>query len=163
VTRHDVQLSRRGRRLKKATRDLTEALGGPSDAAKAIRQPTRQPRISTYCSHNCDAFAPIDLIAEMQDAARGTPGHPHVTRALAYEDGFELFKLPDVAAVASADWASHLACIAQEAGDVMGRLGAALADKKLVAAERGALIPDARELVTAAVALLTALESSEDE
>jgi hypothetical protein len=155
----------RERRLKKGTRDLVDLLGGSTGAAKTVRQPGRQPRISNYTLNNCDAFAPIDLIVELEEAAAGAPGAPFAVRAMAYELGFELFKLPSLDAVrdgcAVEDWSAHLASIAQEAGDLIGRLGAALADKTLNAAERRDLIRDARELVTVAVTFLTALEAGE--
>lgn len=161
-TRYDVQQSARGRRLKKGTRDLIAVLGGSSDAAKAIRQPKRQARLSHYSLPNTDAFAPIDVVVELEDAAAGAPGAPFAVRAMAYELGFELFKLPDLAAIDHVDWAKHLACVGKEAGDVMGRLGAALADSKFSKSERKALIPETRELVTAAVQLLAMLEASEE-
>ena len=157
-TRHDVQLSARERRLKKGFRDLVETLGGSSDAAKAIRQPARQPRISIYSVNNSDAFAPQDLIVELEDAAAGAPGAPFAVRAMAYELGFELFKLPEVHTQTGAEWSQHLCSVGKEAGDVMARLGAALANKDVSAREAKGLIPEARELVTVAVQLLTALE-----
>lgn len=67
--------------LKRATDDMLAALGGQTKAAPFTR--VGQSTLSTYASvHNRDAFAPIDIIADLEPLTRDSEGFPFVTQAL---------------------------------------------------------------------------------
>ncbi len=143
--------------LKIATAAAMKAAGGQVYLTEITRR--AQSSFSDWGSKNTSCFAPIDLVATIEEHGHGAPGWPHVTRALARRQGFDLFQLPPVEALET-EWGRQLASLAKEAGEVMARLGAALSDDQDVdRAEALGVIPDARELVSVAVALLTAIET----
>ena len=154
--RTDAVLSPQMQRAKAAYRKSVAACGGQEGAAATTGK--SQSRISLYGLPNSDVFPTLDVIVEQEAVTHGTPGHPHVTRFLAREAGYELFKLPSAAAMASV-WGEHLAGIAKEGGEVMTRLALALADGELNEEEKADCLPDARDLLRVAVELVAALET----
>jgi hypothetical protein len=159
--RIDVLLPPVLRRAKAAYRKSTEACGGQEEAAKATGK--AQQRISLYGHANSDAFAPLDTIIAQEDAARGTPGHPHITRFLALEAGYGLFKLPGSEA-AGTIWSKHAAEVAKEANEVVAGLCDDLADGKVTPREAKKRVPDVDEAIEALVRLRTSLiQCAEDE
>jgi hypothetical protein len=154
--RTDVVLPPLMQRAKAAYRKSVAACGGQDGTAATTGK--SQGRISLYGSPNSDVFPTLDAIVEQEAVSHGTPGHPHVTRFLAREAGYELFKLPSAEAMATI-WGQHLAGIAKEGGEVMTRLALALADGRLTEDEKADCLPDARDLLRVAVELVTALEA----
>lgn len=158
-TRYDVVHPPQLRRIKLATGALVTANGGSTEAAATLERPGLQPRLSHYGGLNTDAFAPLDVILLLEKAAQGTPDFPHVTRALAREHGFELFRVPGKAA-AGTEWGQRVAALFKEVGDVSTRMGEALADDNEVdAAEAKSVLPDAYQLRAVVLDLVAALEA----
>lgn len=159
--RYDIKLSPRDRRIKAAFRDLVSACGGQEEAGGIAER--GQQRISLYGHPNSDVFAPLDVVARLEAAARGAPGHPHVTRVLARDAGCELVLLPDAAQPGVA-WSQHIAALAKEGGELMSAVCAALADDNDVSsAEARRALRDADELVAVAVSLRAALKIRAEE
>lgn len=71
--------------LKAATREAVKAAGGQDHVAREVGR--AQSRISDYCSSNAAEFMPLDIIARVEELGAGSPGHPHITRALARRQG----------------------------------------------------------------------------
>ena len=150
-----VQLPPDLQRAKAAFKRAVAAAGGQIDAGKAAGR--NQSQISHYTNENTDAFAPLDVVLAIENVTRGTPGHPHVTRFLALEAGFGLFKLPGEAG-AGTIWAQHGAAIAKEANEVVSKLCLDLADGDVDPREAKRLLPDVDEAIEALVALRESLK-----
>ncbi|UJX46624.1 phage regulatory CII family protein [Xanthobacter sp. YC-JY1] len=136
--------------LKGATRRLVEACGGVESAAAATR--TGFQALSKYGRPQEPFFAPIDVVADLEADA----GVPLVTRALAALCGHVLVPLPRPE-TGTGRWYRHISEVAQDAGAVVARLGAALADDGEVSrAEARALA--LREHVRHAIKELAALD-----
>ena len=118
-------LSPRLQSLKNATRALIRAYGG-QEAAEAETGKS-QTQLSRYGSVDSDGFAPIDVVASLEAATHGQPGHPHVTRWLARNAGGVFVTLPKAAADGG-DWHQAMGAVAKESGDVIQRVCAALVD-----------------------------------
>lgn len=152
-----VRLSPAQLQLKIATDEAMRAVGG--QLFLAAHTGRAQSCFSDWGSRKTATFMPIDFVATVEDLGDGAPGHPHITRALARRQGFDLYRLPPVEALDS-EFGRHGARLMKEAGEVMARLGEALADDDDVdAAEARAALTEARELLSVVVALVTALEA----
>lgn len=115
--------------------------------------------IMAWANEEMAEFIPIRLVPELEKMGTGQDGWPHITRALAKMQGFELFRLPDVEPKDS-NWLSHIGAIATEAGEITSKICASLADDQKVCARdiaRHNLIEDAEHLVALAVAILAQL------
>lgn len=139
--------------LKGATRALVRAFGGQE--AAAVHLGRAQSRLSDWSSVNQPAFAPIDVVMALEGVTAGTPGWPHVTRAMAAATGHVLVRLPE-AMPAEADVFGWVANLAKEAGEVQAELGRALADNRKVDA---AEVPAIRAQIADLQALLAAMEA----
>ncbi|MGQ3671645.1 phage regulatory CII family protein [Xanthobacter sp. TB0136] len=113
--------------LKGATRRLVEACGGQESAATVTRVAPQT--LNKYGHPHEGVFAPVDVVADLEADA----GDLLVTRALATISGHVLVRLPE-GIEGSGCWYGHIADVAQGAGEVVRRLGAALADDGEVSA-----------------------------
>ncbi len=71
--------------LKAATRAAVKAAGGQDFISAEVGR--AQSRISDYCSSSVAEFMPLDIVARVEELSTGSPGHPHITRALARRQG----------------------------------------------------------------------------
>ena len=120
--------------LKRATRQLVERAGGPTEAAESCRPAASL--LSRYCSESEEhetTFAPADVVKELELLA----GEPIVTRALADLGGFDLVARKAVSA--SADYESHDADIVTSACALMVAWRERKADGRLCANDLAAL------------------------
>jgi hypothetical protein len=143
--------------LKAATRQLVRLAGGVESAASITR--VGFPAVARYGNlAEPDCYMPIDIVADLE----ADTGEPLVTRALAEATGHVL--VPGPAVPAEGDFVGHVARIAREAGEVMARLGHALADGRITAAEcrELKLVDEAGDLVVAAARLKRALIALEE-
>lgn len=137
--------------LKRATDEMLSALGGQTKAAPFTR--VGQSTLSTYASvHNRDAFAPIDVIADLEPLTRDADGFPHVTRALCAVMGGVFVPLPDVPA-GEADMLTAMGGLSKDAGDVAQVICASLADGRIDRQEQDKIRQAIRLLLEKAVAL----------
>lgn len=160
-TDHEVQHPPRLQAGKDAFRQLLDAVGGGLPGEKYTGK--SQPRLSAYGLPNTDAFAPIDVVLKLEAVTHGSAGHPQVTRWLAREAGFALVRLPAPDAPATV-WSQHGAQLLKEVGDIASALGSALAaDNDLSPREAKRMMPEADDLVDAAVAFRAALKARTEE
>lgn len=137
--------------LKRATDEMLSALGGQTKAAPHTR--VGQSTLSTYASRfNQDAFAPIDVIADLEPLTRDADGFPFVTRALCAVMGGVFVPLPDVPA-SDADMLTMMGRLSKEAGDVTQAICAALSDGRVDRVEQSNIRSEVRQLLEIAVAL----------
>lgn len=114
-------------RIKAATRELVETVGGLMFAEKSTR--VRRNKLSEYGSpHLAEIFMAADVIADLEMAA----GDPIVTRELARIAGHALVELPKVGE--DENFVSRLAHVSQSAGQMIAKLGEALGDNGVVSA-----------------------------
>jgi hypothetical protein len=132
---------------KAATKALIRAAGGQEEAAPLTGR--SQPRLSSYCGPNTDAFIPVDAVAALEAVTHGHPGHPHVTRWLAREAGYALLPLSRFRSAATGELHRAVGRVAKEANDVVATTCEALADGKLDKAEsrRKRIIPNIDEAI----------------
>lgn len=110
--------------LKVATTALFAAVGGQEPAAMSCR--VGQSKLSDYGNvFKPEAFAPIDVVIDLEAITRGLPGAPHVTRYLALRAGFALVPLPQ-ARPTVVTFEVHLAACAKETADVITALATSL-------------------------------------
>lgn len=107
-------------RLKARTRRLVDMCGGVESAATITRGGFQA--LSKYGRPQEGLFCPIDIVADLETDA----GDPVITRELAALSGFVLVRVPSTER--SPTWLGGIAAVAKEAGEVVGRIGEALAD-----------------------------------
>ena len=142
-------------RLKGAFGDLLHANGGGLDAAQRTR--LAQPDLSRFKSTNTEhalRFAPIDVVADLEAAAGAYP----VTRVLAELANCILVPLPE--GMAEGALAERTGKSAKEFGDVMVRIGLALTDGKITAAEATSILQEIREVMLELSALAQAVRAA---
>ncbi|ARR54573.1 hypothetical protein HY78_14605 [Rhizorhabdus wittichii DC-6] len=127
-----AQLDPRSLSLKRAFRALVGAAGGQEEAAKLCRRIRRHQTHSDYGAPNVDQFAPVDVIAELEEVTMSAPGWPHVTRELCARAG-GLFVPAPPGELGAADWLQRCAQLLKEHADLSGGLARALADGTLCA------------------------------
>lgn len=157
--RTDVVNTHQMQRAKAAYRASVAACGGQDGTAAATGK--AQQRVSLYGHPNSDAFPPLDVIVAQEAVSHGTPGHPHVTRFLAREAGFELFKLPSLDGARDARrktrWGTICAVITREHSDLMASVCAALDDGTINPREAKACLAELDEDLLACMQLRAAL------
>lgn len=121
----DIILSAELKRLKSSTRRAVRDLGGTSLVAEELG--IRQQRVSDCQLVNTADFLRIDEVHALEEATRGAPGWPAITRAQARNHGFELMPLP-AALDASPSWHQSIADVSREAADVVAVVAQALAN-----------------------------------
>ncbi len=114
--RRDVSHGKPELELKAATKALIRAAGGTDGAAQTVG--ARQQRMSDCQCRNTADFLRVDELAALEDVAIPHDGWPHVTRALARRQGFELVRLP-AAAPDCADWHTAIGALSKEAGEAV--------------------------------------------
>lgn len=125
TVRRDVSLSPRQSDLKLRFRSLVESVGGVELAAQFCR--VGKSNLSDYCLINTDSFAPIDVVADLEEHVQSRGIGLPVTEALAIRAGHVVVKLP-VAPEGARDWLGGMGALAKEAGDITARIAGALAD-----------------------------------
>jgi hypothetical protein len=139
-------------RLKGATRQLFGEYGSLEAVAKEIGISHSQ--AGRYQDVRAPDVISIDKVA-LLESADGV--RPHVTRTLAALNGHVLVAMPKVPA--DGKWSAHLAATAKEAGDVLSRLGEALAnDGTVSAAEAAKLLPEVEQAISVLSGVKAALE-----
>jgi hypothetical protein len=152
--RTDIVNTPQDQRGKAAFRALVDASGGQDGAAATTGKV--QQRISLLGHPNSDAFPTLNVIAQLEAVTHGTPGHPHVTRYLAREAGYELFKLPEPRRVAIS-WGALCASLTKEHSDVMTSVCTALDDNTLNKTEARKCLAELDEDLVARMHLRAAL------
>lgn len=117
--------------LKEAFRQLVAAAGGVNRAVAEKATRADASRLSRYGSQHESLFAPLDVIADLEAAA----GEPAVTRILADFAGFVLVP-KEKAQGGAAQLTRRLGEVATTTAEVIGDLGAAVADGAVTDAER---------------------------
>lgn len=106
-------------------------------------------------------FIPLRLVPHLERLGQGKLGWPHITRALAHMQGFELFPLPEVETSAG-DWMTQIGAVSTEASEIVTKICASLADDQRVDAadiKKHRLIEDAEQLVAIGVQMLAQLRA----
>jgi hypothetical protein len=140
-------LSPEMKRLKSACRRTVKEIGGTSLVAEECG--IRQQRVSDCQLANTSDFFRLDEIHSLEEAARGAPGWPAVTRALARNHGFELMPMP-AALDASPGWHQSIGAVAKETADVVAKISMALAGDNEVSASEicdGAIVEEIDEAI----------------
>lgn len=153
----EMRLSPVQQQLKNATRDLVRAFGGTDPAGLACGR--RQQAVSDMQSCNTDSFMPIDMVGALEDSTVGFPGHPHVTRALAQRQGFDLVKRP-AAVPSDGDLLILMARLSGQYGEITRSACEALADgvvQPVEASAVAALVQHHVEISVQMIAVLAAI------
>lgn len=127
-------------RLKAATRELVETVGGNVQAAKITR--VAGSLISRYGSPQDTMQMPIDVIADLE----GECGEPIVTRVLAEMNGFVLVPRASIERPNGAIDAAPPK-ITRGIGEVLIKTGEAMRDGIITEAEAADIEPVAREVL----------------
>jgi len=146
--------------LKTAFARLMDAIGGQSAAARIVR--VGQPRLSQYASlseEHADCFAPLDAVADLEAELTSRGGKPLVAEHLAELAGFEL-TAKDPARPAERSWCAAIGAIAQEFGDLAGRIGTANADGAVDQREAAECLREAEELKAEVERVIEQLKAS---
>ncbi|ASY45006.1 hypothetical protein CJD35_11550 [Sphingobium xenophagum] len=117
--------------------------------------------LMAWCNEEAAEFIPLRLVPELEKMATGQDGWPHITRALARMQGFELFHLPEIDTEA-ANWLTQVGLLSTEVAEITTKICAAIADDGEVCKQdirKHALIGDAEQLVALAVQLLAQLRA----
>ncbi|MBA4092278.1 MAG: hypothetical protein C0494_17035 [Sphingobium sp.] len=117
--------------------------------------------LTAWCNEEAAEFIPLRLVPELEKMATGQPGWPHITRALARMQGFELFHLPEIEGDA-ANWLTQVGALSTEVAEITTKICAAVADDGEVCRQdirKHALIDDAEQLVALAVQLLAQMRA----
>lgn len=140
-------------RLKSANRRAVKDLGGTSLVAEELD--IRQQRVSDCQLTNTPDFFRQDELLAIEEAGRGSPGWPRLTRAQARHHGFELMPLPAAAANVPS-WHQSIAEVSRESGDAVAKIAEALANDGLVTAGEirdGAIVEEIDEAIGKLVVL----------
>ena len=149
--------------VKAAFVDLVRAYGGQEAASALVGGRVRQQAISDFGLRNVPAFAPLDIVIELERRTVGAPGWPHVTRALARTHDLLLVTPPRAATDAAGDLVGQLGCLAGACGRLHESAGAALADGRLHVDERRALAMMARQAMTELASLEALVAGAADD
>ena len=115
-TQRDIRLSPQQLAFKLACRQAVQAAGGQVFVAGEVGR--AQSRISDWVSENTAEFMPLDIVAQVEALGAGSPGHPHVTRALARAAG-ERVRGGAALTPGLDDLGDHLAALAREHADLL--------------------------------------------
>jgi hypothetical protein len=118
------------RELKRAFGALAGECGGDDGAAETLRtfgRRVRQQGVSEFGNMRCDAWPRLDDVARLEDVANRTMNWPHVTRALAARQGFDLVERVR-AFPSDADWCASIAAAVKEFSEAEAAIIAALPD-----------------------------------
>ena len=85
---------------------------------------------------NAREFLRIDEVLRIEEAAKGSPNAPQITRAMARHHGFALLPLIDeYAALGDGEWHQAVAAVSREANEAVARICSALSDGTVTADE----------------------------
>lgn len=124
-TSRDIRLSPQDLAIKLATAEAVTAAGGPSFVSREIGR--AQSVVSDWISPNTASFMPADMVRRVEALGAGSPGHPHVTRALARASGADI-RLPAASLLEAArahgmdDLGDWMGAISRDFGDLVGEL-----------------------------------------
>lgn len=117
-------------RLKIATRKAVKGVHGTALAAEISG--SRQQRMSDCQVPNTPDFLRLDEVHAIEEAGKGAPDWPPLTRAMARNHGFALLPLPDAGAIiGDSEWHAAIAAVSRETGEVVARVCGALSDGKV--------------------------------
>ena len=137
--------------LSEATGDAVHAAGKQAFVANMLER--GQSTINAWGNPEVAEYIPLRLVPQLEHLAAGQDGWPHITRALARMQGFELFRLPSADADAG-DWLTKIGAVSTESAEITAKICAALADDQRVCRDdiaRLGLIDDAEQLLTLAL------------
>lgn len=121
-----------------------------------------QSTINAWGNVEVAEFIPLRLVPELEKMGTGSEKWPHITRALARCQGFELFRLPVIDG-APGDWLRQVGAVSTETAEITAKICASLADDQAVCAHdvrRHGLIADAEQLLALAVQMLAHLRAT---
>lgn len=148
TTRRDgIRLSPQQLALKAAFAEAVRAAGGQVFVGGEVGR--AQSRISDWQSPNATVFAPLDVVVMVEALGAGSPGHPHVTRALARAAGGAFVAGEAGVRLAAPLLGQWLGELAGESGDVIGLLSRGRLAEPIAALtprERGALANELNQL-----------------
>jgi hypothetical protein len=148
--------------LKLAFSDSVGAFGKQEAAAAEVGR--SQGRLCDYGRPNVDVFPPLDVIDALEARTEGTPGWPHVTRALCRRRGGAFVALPAARGRLGTRWSRFVADLGKEAGELISGICRDLDDDNDVSpAEARRRLKDAADLVRVAVELEAALKARAEE
>lgn len=127
---------------------LVKRCGGYVAAAAGCRVGSTQ--LNNYASMFHDQFAPLDVVADLEDIA----GEPIVTAEMAHRAGYVLVP---VDAQGEGQLASSMAKLGKEVGESFGAYGDAMADGRLSPPEMERLARELADVAAAAKAALAVL------
>lgn len=145
--------------ISEATGDAVHAAGKQDYVSNMLGR--GRTTIMGWACEDVAEFIPLRLVPELEKMAKGQEGWPHITRALARMQGFELFQVP-VSGPLAGDWLTHIGALSTESSEITAKICNALADDQKVSGRevhRLALIDDAEQLLSIAVQLLTGLRA----
>lgn len=137
---------------KRAFRNLVEAAGG-LDAASMFCRLGKSQLQRCYDPNVTDTFAPIDVVADLEEITRASPGWPHVTRLHARENDLALVALPAAGGASNDSLVAALASASREHSDIAIGLLDALKGGDVTAAVAAELEREALESAEAAMRL----------
>lgn len=145
--------------IKMATRDAVRAAGGQEFVAGEVGR--AQSRISEWCSETHPDFMPAHIVAKVEALGAGSPGHPHITHALARAAGGHV-RMGEAVDDEILSLAEHLPRIATESSDVIRLLAECFQPgRSLSPRQLKALLREVDQLVNAAMELRDDLTSDE--
>lgn len=156
TVRRDASLLPRQVALKIAFRTLIERIGGVELASTMCR--VGKSNLSDYCSINTDSFAPIDVVADLQEHARAS----EVTQALAIRNGDVIVKIP-AAPAGARDWLGGMAALSREIGDAQSRIANALKDGDVSGREAQGIVKEIDDAAPVLMALRALAERAMEE
>lgn len=144
--------------ISEATADAVYAAGKQVYVGRMLDR--GQSTVASWCTSEASEIIPLRLVPALENMAAGQDGWPHITRALAKMQGFELFRLPAPDGEAT-DWLAQIGILSTEAADITRKICTGMGDRKICAhdVQRMNMIEDAEQLVSVAVAILARLRA----
>lgn len=144
--------------LKRATGQAVKAAGGQEAAAMATVA-GRSQLWRCMSGQSRDSVTVRDAVTIDAIGAQ-VEGHPFILRAYAGQLGFGIHRLPE-ARPSVGDWWAHCAALTGEAGEIVGKIGRAMADGAVCQrdVEASGLAADALQLIEIGAGLLAALDA----
>ena len=144
--------------ISEATADAVHAAGRQVYVSRMLER--SQFTVAQWGNSEVAEFIPLRLVPVVENMSAGQDGWPHITRALAKMQGFELFRLPAPEGEAM-DWLAQIGILSTEGADITRKICTAMGDRRVCAhdVKRLGMIEDAEQLVSVAVAILARLRA----